>query len=61
MKSAWDKIFGSDAPLTDEEREQALRELGEAVSGVAKVQASPEHERIKKQIETKMLRNQLAS
>jgi predicted S18 family serine protease len=58
MKSAWDKIFQSDSPLTAEEQEQALRELAEAVTGVAKVQASPEHERIKKQISVEMAQSQ---
>ena len=54
MKSAWDKIFNSDEPLTDEEREAAFRELAEAVTSVDRVQATPEHERIRKQIEAKM-------
>ena len=61
MKSAWDKIFKSDAPLSPEEQEQALSELAEAVTSVAKVQASPEHERIKKQIAEKMDQSQPAS
>ena len=56
MKSAWDRIFESDPnqPLTEEEREQALRELAQAVSDVSKVQASPEHERILKLIREKL-------
>jgi hypothetical protein len=58
MKSAWDKVFQSDAPLTSDEQEQALSELVEAVTSVAKVQASPEHERIKKQIAEKMAQSQ---
>ncbi len=58
MKSAWDKIFQSDAPLTAEEQEQALRELAEAVTTVATVQVSPEHVRIKEQIAKKMAQSQ---
>ena len=63
MKSAWDKIFQSDAdaPLTPEEQEQAWSELVHAVDDVTKVQASPEHERIKKQIAEKMAQSQPAS
>ncbi len=58
MKSAWDKIFQSDVPLTAEEEEQALHELAEAVAIVATVQASPEHVRIKEQIAKKMAQSQ---
>ena len=54
MKSAWDKIFVSDASLTEEEREQAFRELVAAVDVVNKVQKSPAHERIKQRIEAKL-------
>lgn len=54
MKSAWDKIFQSDAPLTDAEREQALTELVQAVATVDQIRATPEHERIRKQIEEKL-------
>ncbi len=56
MKSAWDKIFNSDEPLTDEEREAALQELAKAVSEVDRTQASPEHERILKRIREKLAR-----
>jgi len=41
-------------PLTIEEQEQALRELAEAVSGVNKLQASPEHDRIARLIREKL-------
>lgn len=54
MKSAWDKIFNTDAPLTNEERDQAFRELAEAVTSVDRVQATPEHERIAKLIQGKL-------
>ena len=56
MKSTWDKIFSSEntAPLSEQECEEALREVAAAVAEVGEVQASPEHERIKKQIAAKM-------
>jgi len=54
MKSAWDKIFASDAALTEEEREEALRELAEAVALVTNLQESPAHKRIERQIAKKM-------
>jgi len=56
MKSAWDKIFNSDEPLTDDEREAALQELAKAVLEVDRTQASPEHERILKRIREKLAR-----
>ena len=62
MKSAWDKIFNTDAadPLTEEEREAALQELAKAVSEVDRVRSTPEHERIRKQIEAIMAHRQEA-
>jgi len=58
MKSAWDKIFNTDAaaPLTEEEREAALQELAKAVSEVDRVRTTPEHERILKRIREKLAR-----
>ena len=58
MKSAWDKIFHTDAPLTAEEREQALRELVKAVADVTKMQSSSEHERIKEKIAVMLTKEQ---
>lgn len=55
MKSALDKLFYSEDPLSQQEREAALRELVAAVADVARVQASPEHERVGKQIESRMI------
>lgn len=56
MKSTWDKIFTSDntAPLSEQECEEALREVAEAVAEVGKVQSSPEHARISKLIREKL-------
>ncbi len=56
MKSTWDKIFSSDttAPLSEQECEEALREVAEAVAEVGRFRELPEHERIKKQIAAKM-------
>ncbi len=54
MKSAWDKIFHSDAPLTKDEQEQALRELVNAVADVTKVQTEPAHQRIALSIQKKL-------
>jgi hypothetical protein len=56
MKSIWDTIFNSPSEerLSDDQSEQALRELAAAVADVNKVQASLEHERINKLIEQKL-------
>jgi hypothetical protein len=56
MKSTWDKIFSSEntAPLSEQECEEALREVAEAVAEVGEVQSSPEHARISKLIREKL-------
>jgi len=56
MSTVWDKIFKSGPvdELTDLEREQAIRELAAAVSDVERLQASPEHDRILKRIQSKL-------
>ena len=56
MKSTWDKIFSSDNtdPLSEQECEDALREVAEAVAEVGEVQSSPEHARISELIRKKL-------
>ena len=56
MKSTWDKIFTSDitAPLSEQECDEAFREVAKAVAEVGKVQESPEHDRISKLIREKL-------
>ena len=56
MKSIFDNIFSlaPDAPLPEQQREQALRELVKVVSYVTRLKASPQHQRITKRIEELM-------
>lgn len=54
IKSPWDKIFHSDLSLTEEEREQALREMACAFLVIDQCRTSPEHEQIKSKIAQKL-------